>query len=104
MKWHERAGPMAREHAGLLHRVGALMQPAGNREEPEPPRAGELQDEGIDELHARVKRLEEVVEGLQDALYRHARHQDDRIEELQRSMDPEQLARALSADARRRGL
>lgn len=104
MKWHERAGPMAREHAGLLHRVGALMQPAANREEPEPPRAGEAQDEGIDALHARVERLEEVVEGLQDALYRHARHQDDRIEELQRSMEPEQLARSLSADARRRGL
>jgi hypothetical protein len=104
MKWQERAGPMAREHAGLLHRVGALMQPGAKREEPESPAAAEPQDEGIDALHARVERLEEVVEGLQDALYRHARHQDERIEELQRSMEPEELARALSADARRRGL
>jgi hypothetical protein len=96
---------MAREHAGLLHRVGALMQPAGKREEPEPPAAAaDSPDEGIEALHARVERLEEVVEGLQDALYRHARHQDERIEELQRSMEPGELARTLSADARRRGL
>ena len=103
MKWQERAGPMTREHSGLLHRVGALMAP-GRREDPEAPVAVEPREEGVDALNARVGRLEEMVEGLQDALYRHARHQDDRIEELQRSMEPEEMARTLDADARRRGL
>ena len=103
MKWQERAGPMTREHSGLLHRVGALLQP-GRPEEPAPAAEAEPRDEGVDALNARVARLEEMVEGLQDALYRHARHQDERIEELQRSMDPHEIARTLSADARRRGL
>jgi len=55
-------------------------------------------------LRARVERLESVVEGLQDALYRQARQHDREIAELRRRTDPTEIARALSEDARRRGL
>jgi hypothetical protein len=56
------------------------------------------------DLTARVERLESVVEGLQDAIYRQARLHDREIEELRKRTDPAELARALSADARKRGL
>lgn len=55
-------------------------------------------------LEARVERLETALEGLQDALYRQARLEDQNIGELRRRTEPEQIARDLSDDARKRGL
>jgi hypothetical protein len=55
-------------------------------------------------LQARVEHLEAELEGLQDALYRRAQVEDEQIDELRRRTAPEQLARDLSEDARRRGL
>ena len=55
-------------------------------------------------LKERLDELEVMVEGLQDALYRQAVRQDERLDELARRIEPEELARALNADARRRGL
>jgi hypothetical protein len=56
------------------------------------------------DLMARVAHLEAVIEGLQDAVYRQARQHDEDIAELRKRTDPAELARALSADARKRGL
>lgn len=56
------------------------------------------------DLTTRVAHLESVVEGLQDAIYRQARQHDRDVAELRRRTDPAELARALSDDARRRGL
>jgi hypothetical protein len=56
------------------------------------------------DLAVRVERLESVVEGLQDAVYRQAQQHDREISELRTRTDPAEIARALSADARRRGL
>lgn len=56
------------------------------------------------DLTARVQRLESVIEGLQDAIYRQAQQHDREIDELRKRTDPAEIARALSADARRRGL
>jgi len=56
------------------------------------------------DLTARVERLESVLEGLQDALYRQAQQHDREIGELRKRTEPTEIARALSADARRRGL
>jgi hypothetical protein len=56
------------------------------------------------DLRVRVERLEAVVEGLQDALYRQAQQHDRDIGELRKRTEPAEVARALSADARRRGL
>jgi hypothetical protein len=49
-----------------------------------------------------VRRYE--LEGLQDAVYRRAVLEDEHIEELRTRTAPEQLARDLSEDARKRGL
>jgi hypothetical protein len=51
-----------------------------------------------------MEHLEAELEGLQDAVYRQAVLDDERLGELRRRMAPEQLARDLSQDARRRGL
>jgi hypothetical protein len=55
-------------------------------------------------LEQQVGQLEELVEGLQDAVHRESVRRDHEAAELQRQMAPEELARALSEDARRRGL
>jgi hypothetical protein len=58
----------------------------------------------LDALEARIEHLEGALEGLQDAVYRHALLEDENIGELRRRIEPEQMARELSRDARRRGL
>jgi hypothetical protein len=55
-------------------------------------------------LEERIVRLESVVEGLQDALYREALRHNEHIDELRARTEPGEIARALSEDARRRGL
>jgi len=56
------------------------------------------------DLRVRVERLEKMVEGLQDQVYRMAQQDDERFAELERSVQPYELARALSENARRRGI
>ena len=58
----------------------------------------------LETLEARVEHLEAELEGLHDAVYRRAVAEDERIDDLRRRTAPEQLARDLSEDARRRGL
>jgi hypothetical protein len=97
-------GPMSPHHAGLLRRVSGLLRPTvkpAPRETAVAPPQGEP---GLEALRERVRRLETVVEGLQDALYRQSVREEERIEELRTRLEPSELARALSADARRRGL
>ena len=55
-------------------------------------------------LEARVEHLEAELEGLQDSVHRRAVLEDEHIDELRRRTAPEQIARDLSQDARRRGL
>jgi hypothetical protein len=58
----------------------------------------------VETLEARVEHLEAELEGLQDAVYRQAVLEDEHIDELRKRTAPEQLARDLSEDARRRGV
>jgi hypothetical protein len=66
------------------------------RSRPEPP--------DLRSVIERVDALEAMVEGLQDSVDRQARRQDERITELARRLEPAQLARAISDNARERGL
>jgi len=58
----------------------------------------------VETLEARLRHLEAELEGLQDAVYRRAVLEDEHIDELRTRTAPEQLARDLSQDARKRGL
>jgi hypothetical protein len=55
-------------------------------------------------LKQRLAHLEALVEGLQDAVHRESVRHDERLAELEHKLQPEALAKALSDDARRRGL
>jgi hypothetical protein len=58
----------------------------------------------LDSLERQVSNLEELVEGLQDAVHREAVRRDHDVAELRHQISPHELARALSDDARKRGL
>jgi len=66
---------------------------------PVPPPADE-----IEALEQRVAHLEQLVQGLQDSVHREALRHDRRITELEARTQPAELSRALSQDARERGL
>jgi hypothetical protein len=69
-----------------------------------PARGSGLQPDDLRRLQQRVEHLEALVEGLQDAIHRDSTRHEDRMSELERRIEPEILAKALSDDARRRGL
>ncbi len=106
MTGHERTGPMSREHVGLLRRVSSLMRPVvGPREERAAPAATEEPaPQSSDTIEPRLAHLESLVEGLQDAVDRQAHRYEEELDELRQSVQPEELAKSLSEDARRRGL
>ena len=62
------------------------------------------QPDDLERLRKRLEHLEALVEGLQDAVHRDSIRHEQRMSELERKTEPEALARALSDDARRRGL
>jgi ABC-type phosphate transport system auxiliary subunit len=90
--------------AALARRMAATWP--GHRLRPQSTRAGV--DPGLkrrlETLDARMDRMETALEGLQDAVYRQAIRQDESLADLRKRTEPERIARALSADARRRGL
>jgi hypothetical protein len=86
----------------LLDRVAQLGRGrrAAERAGPEPADA----QERIQTLEARIDQLEALVEGLQDAVHRESIRQDGRIRALEKRSEPAEISRALSRDARKRGI
>ncbi len=82
----------------LLRRLRDIASGGHNRPAIEPS------DRRVEELSDRLERLETVVEGLQDAVYRESQRLEARIDDVRARTEPEEMARALSQDARRRGL
>jgi predicted nucleic acid-binding Zn-ribbon protein len=58
----------------------------------------------LERVEQRLEHLETMVEGLQDAIHRDSIRHEERMSELERKTEPEAVAKALSEDARRRGL
>ncbi len=82
----------------LLGRLRDIASGGQNRPAIEPS------DRRVEELSDRLERLETVVEGLQDAVYRESQRLEARIDEVRARTAPEEMARALNEDTRRRGL
>jgi chaperonin cofactor prefoldin len=61
-------------------------------------------DSSVTELSRRVDRLEAQLEALQDAVHRDAVRRDEQQARLERKTEPDEIARSLSSEARRRGL
>ncbi len=68
-----------------------------------PVTSGPAQDE-LRALEARISHIEQLVEGLQDSVYRESTRLVKRIGEVEARIQPAALGRALSDDARERGL
>ena len=60
--------------------------------------------EQIRALEKRIAHLEAIVEGLQDAFHREAVRRGKQIEGLDAKTEPDEITRALSRDARERGI
>jgi hypothetical protein len=74
---------------------------------PEAPPQSPTADPGtppVQALGVRVSHLEQLVEGLQDSVYREAQRQEQRLTDLEAQVEPAALAAALSKNARERGL
>ena len=68
-----------------------------------PPVADSEQDQ-VRALEVRVAHLEALVQGLQDSVHRESLRYAKRIGELEARTEPATLGKALSEDARARGL
>jgi uncharacterized coiled-coil protein SlyX len=78
---------------GSIRRLGRFRRPS---------RAGLAAR--IDDLERRLAHFEAVIEGLQDAVHRESQRRNEQDAELRHKTEPGEIARALSDDARRRGI
>jgi hypothetical protein len=62
------------------------------------------QERRIEALEERVDQLETLLEGLQDSVYRESVREGERIGALEKRTEPAEISRALSRDARERGI
>jgi uncharacterized coiled-coil protein SlyX len=58
----------------------------------------------IRSLEQRVTHLEAMIEGLQDSVHRQTQRTQEQIDDLRHRTEPSEISRALSRDARERGL
>ena len=61
-------------------------------------------EQRLELLERRVAHLERQLEGLQDAVHRESVRRSEEAAQLLRRTAPSEMARALSEDARKRGL
>jgi uncharacterized coiled-coil protein SlyX len=88
---------------GLTARIRQLRHRAETEEPGKSPSADPGQDQ-VRALESRVAHLEQLVEGLQDSVHREASRTAKRIAELETRTQPGALGKAMSEDARARGL
>jgi uncharacterized coiled-coil protein SlyX len=58
----------------------------------------------VADLERRVAHLEAMIEGLQDAVHRETLRTKQQLEDLHHRTSPAEISKALSRDARERGL
>jgi uncharacterized coiled-coil protein SlyX len=90
--------------ATIAERVSRLLRRRGGGQRSSPRSPDVAWEQRLQTLEARMEHLEAAFEGLQDAVYRQAVLEHENIGDLRRRTEPEQMARDLSEDARRRGL
>jgi hypothetical protein len=93
-----------REREGLIARIRQMRRvaaPAAHRARATTSDPG---SDALRALEARVAHLEQLVQGLQDSVHRESTRLSKRVVDLEARLEPPALARALSEDARERGL
>ena len=93
-----------REREGLIARIRQIRRASTEVDEHARPYASAPRRDELRALEARIAHLEQVVQGLQDSVHRESTRLSKRIGELEARIQPAALGRALSEDARQRGL
>jgi predicted translin family RNA/ssDNA-binding protein len=95
---------MMREREQLIARIRQIgrvsRQASGSSRAP----AVDPARDQLRNLETRLEHLESLVQGLQDSVHRESSRQSKRISDLEARIEPAALGRALSEDARARGL
>jgi hypothetical protein len=97
------------EREGLVARIRQIRGAAGTTGQTGKPQTGkplptDPEQDRVRKLEARIAQLEQLVQGLQDSVHRESSRQAKRIAELEARIQPGALGKALSEDARARGL
>lgn len=92
-----------REREGLIARIRQVRRSSATGQR-RAPSTVQPDNDVIRSLEERVAHLEQLVEGLQDSVHREALRQGKRIGEIEAQLHPSALSKALSKDARERGL
>jgi uncharacterized coiled-coil protein SlyX len=93
-----------REREGLIARIRQIRRVAARAEKRSAAATASQDASEIRALETRVAHLEQLVEGLQDSVYRESERNRKMVAELQAKIRPATLRAALSKDARERGL
>jgi hypothetical protein len=86
----------------MLDRVIGLRRSRRAREEKS--RGASEAADPMQALELRVQHLEAMIEGLQDAVHRESLRTNEQLDDLRRRTEPSEISRALSRDARKRGI
>jgi hypothetical protein len=92
------------EREGLIGRIRQLRRGSAEPEEPAQAAAGGPGQDELRAFEARIRDLEELVQGLHDSVYRETSRLGKRLGDVEARIQPAALGRALSDDARERGL
>lgn len=92
------------ERESLIARIRHLRRARAASQKSDSDRTSGAPNGRADALEERLAHLEQLVEGLQDAVHRESERQDKLIAELQARIHPAAMGAALSKDARERGL
>lgn len=91
------------DRAGLIARIRQVRRVPTARDRSKVDAEGP-QDDRLKALETRVLHLEQLLEGLQDSVYRETERHDKLIADLQAQTQPGAMGAALADDARTRGL
>lgn len=92
------------ERERLIARIRQIRRTATPTEQPDRAVAAASSGEQLHALETRIAHLEQLVQGLQDAVHRDSSRHSRRLAELEARTQPAALGKALSEDARARGL
>jgi uncharacterized coiled-coil protein SlyX len=93
-----------RERERLIARIRQLRRVFADTDERARPAPKDPVPDGLRALEDRITHLERLVEGLQDSVHRESMRLGKRLTELETRVQPAALGKALSEDARERGL
>ena len=92
------------EREGLIARIRQVRRVSAAADERSRPSAPDPRQGELHALEERITQLEQLVQGLQDSVHRETTRLNERVAELEARVQPAALARAISKDARDRGL